>query len=413
MDIVRPRARRRWVRVAGLGAGALVAVALLTWGIRRWRDRAPEVDRGAVLVGTVEHSELRLEVSGPGTLVPEEIRWVSAPVAARVDRILVQPGAVVTAETVLLELVNPDAELAALDADREVADAGSRLATLQASLDGARLAQESTISVLESYLVMAKRRAQVDAEMAATGVVPELEAAEARDLRDQLASRLSFEKKRLVTMRRSESSQLEAQRAEVERLRALAEFRRRQLDALKLRAGVAGVVQELPLHVGQSVPAGAPCAKVVDPSRLKAVLRIPEGMARDLGRGLRAVVDTRSGKVEGEVVRVDPAATHGTVAVDIALSSLPKGARPDLTVDGVIELERTGAILHVARPSVGEAHGTVSLFKLVGDEAVRVQVQLGRASLRDIEIVSGLGAGDQIILSDMSRWDGVDRLRLR
>jgi RND family efflux transporter MFP subunit len=415
MDVPRPiKARPRTRRVVVIAAG-LAALLAVTLGLRWLSGRAPEIDQDALWIGTVERGELRLEVRGSGRLVPEEVRWASAPMAARVERVLVQPGAEVVADAILLELSNPDAELAVLDAEREVASAEAELARLGATLDTARLAQESTIAALGSDHAIADRRAQVDAEMAKEGVLSTLESAESADRATQLEGRVAFEKKRLSAMKRSDVAQLEAQRAEVERLRELAGFRRRQLEALQVRAGAAGVVQAVAVEVGQTVTVGAPLAKVVRPDRLKAELRIPETSAEDLAIGQPAVIDTRSGTVAGEVVRVDPAAKNGSVTVDVALTGpLPRAARPDLTVDGTIELAQTGEVLHVQRPAIGEARSTASIFKLTGDgEAVRVPVTFGRASTDRIEITAGLSEGDRVILSDMSRWDGHDRLRLK
>lgn len=414
MDVPRRITRRPRLRRVALVALAVVAVGGVTLGLRFLRGRAPAIDRDALWVGTVERGDLRLTVRGAGTLVPEEVRWAAAPMGARVERVLVQAGAEVTADTVLCELVNPDAELAVLDAERELATAQAELARLGASLDSVRLAQESTIATLDADRAIATRRAAIEDEMAKNGVSSSLESAESADRADQLAGRLSFEKRRLATMRRGDAAQLTAQRAEVERLRALAEFRRRQLAALQVKAGTVGVVQAIAVEAGQVVATGAPLAKVVRPDRLKAELRIPEDAAQDLRIGLPAVVDTRSGKVEGKVARVDPAAKNGAVIVDVAFAGpLPHGARPDLTVDGEVELAFAGDRLHVARPAIGEAHARASLWKLTRDgEAVRVPVTFGRASTDKIEIVSGLAAGDRVILSDMSRWDGHDRLRL-
>jgi RND family efflux transporter MFP subunit len=415
MDIARPiTARPRIRRIVLVGSAIAVAVAA-TIGLKIWRDRPPAIDRGTLWIGTVERSPLALEVRGQGRLVPEEVRWASAPIAARVEKVLVLPGAEVDADAVLIELSNPDAELAVLDAEREVASAEAELARLGASLDTARLAQESAISSLDADHAIAARRADIDKDMAEKGVMSELESAESSDRAVQLEGRLAFEKKRLSTMRRSDSAQVQAQRAEVERLRDLAAFRRRQLDALHVRAGAAGVVQQISVEVGQTVTVGAPLAKVVNPARLKAELRIPENTAQDLAIGLTALVDTRSGEVPGTVSRVDPAAVNGSVTVDVTFTApLPKGARPDLTVDGTIALAHTGDVLHLQRPAVGEAHATATLFKLTpGGDAVRVPVQFGRASVQEIEIVGGLAEGDTVILSDMSRWDGRDRLRVQ
>jgi len=408
----RPRRRRRRI-VTAIGVAAVVVVAG-TLVVEHLASGVPAIDRDELRIGTVARGPLDLEVDGPGTLVPEQIRWISAPMAGRVVRVLAEPGAEVHADTVLLELSNPDAELAALDADREVAAARVALTTLRAKLDGEVLAQRSTVSTLESDRTLADHRARIDAEMRTKGVVAELDAEESKARSEQLTSRVDFEQRRLRALHRSQAAQLQAQQDEITRLQAIADFRHRQLDDLRLRAGVDGVLQDLPLQVGQSVVAGAPCAKVVRPDRLKAVLRVPELAARDVAIGQHAIVDLRATKVEGTVARIDPAAVDGTVKVDVALAApLPRAARPELNVDGTIELERTGDVLHVPRPALGDAHGRSLVWKVVGDHAVRVPVTFGRASLRDIEVTSGLAAGDRIVLSDMSRWDGADRVDLR
>jgi HlyD family secretion protein len=412
MDIPRSRARPRMRRIVLVG-GVLAALAGVTVGIKWWRDRAPAVSRGELWVATVQRGPLTLEARGQGTLVPVELRWASAPVPARVDKVLVLQGAQVAADTVIVELSNPDTELAALNAERDVAAAEAELARLGATLDGTRLAQESTVAGLDSDVAMANRRGEIDANMAKKGVIPELESAESGDRAKQLAARLEFEKKRLGALRRGNAAQLEAQHAQVERLRALAAFQRKQLEALHVRAGQAGVVQQVAVEVGQTVAVGAPLAKIVVPDHLQARLHVPESSAADLAIGLQASVDTRNGVVRGEVSRIDPAAVNGSVTVDVKFTeALPKSLRPDQNVDGVIELARTGDVLHIARPAVGEARSTISLFVLRGGEAKRTTVKLGRASLKDIEIASGLAEGDQVVLSDMSRWDGHDRLSI-
>ena len=414
MDVPRIRAKPRFRRAVLIGGGFLIALGV-TFGLRWLGTRAPEVELASLWIGTVERGELTLEVRGQGTLVPVQIRWASSPLPARVDKVLVQPGAVVTADTVLLQLSNPDAELAAIEADRDVGLAEAELARLGATLDGTRLAQESTVSGLDADLAMAKKRAEIDAEMAKQGVIPNIETVESSGRAEQLDGRLAFEKKRLGALNRGNSAQLAAQRAQVDSLRALAAFRRRQLEQLTVRAGQTGVVQQVVVEVGQTVASGAPLAKIVDPADLKAQLRIPEASGADLALGLTAVIDTRGGAIRGEVIRIDPAAVNGTIGIDVAAREpWPKTARPDLTVDGVIQLAKTGEVLHVARPAIGEAHSTVTLFRLDGDgEAVRVPVRFGRAALKDIEVASGLKEGDRIILSDMSKWDGVDRLRVQ
>jgi HlyD family secretion protein len=412
MDVPRSGAKPR-TRRAVLVGGAILALAAVTFGVRWFANRAPVVSRSELWVGSVKRGPLTLEVRGTGTLVPVEFRWASAPIAARVDKVLVQPGAQVEPDTVLIELSNPDAELAALEADRDVAAAEAELARLGATLDGTRLAQESQVAGLEADVAMANRRSTIDTEMAKKGVIPDIESAESTDRATQLAGRKEFERKRLAALRRGNAAQLEAQRGQVERLRALAEFRRKQLGDLKVRAGQAGTVQQVAVEAGQAIAAGAPLAKVVVPDKLQARLRIPEASMQDVSPGLSAQIDTRNGVVKGEVVRIDPAAQNGTVIVDVKIvDPLPKASRVDQNIEGVIELARTGDVLYVARPTIGEAHTTTSVFKLSGGEAHRITVKFGRAALKDIEIASGLAAGDQIILSDVSRWDGINTLRI-
>ncbi|MEJ7599411.1 MAG: HlyD family efflux transporter periplasmic adaptor subunit [Kofleriaceae bacterium] len=412
MDVPRSRAKPR-MRRAVLVVGTLLALVGITFGIRWFSQRAPTVQRSELWVATVQRGTLTMEVRGSGTLIPIDFRWASAPVAARVDKVLVQQGAQVQPETILVELSNPEAELAALEADRDVAQAEAELARLAATLDGTRLAQESAVTSLNSDVVMAERRKTIDTTMAEKGVISELESAESKDRAGQLAQRREFERKRLAALRRGNSAQLEAQRSQVERLHALATFRRKQLEALHVRAGQAGVVQQVAVEIGQTVPAGAPLAKVINPQRLQARLRIPESETTDVSIGLKAKIDTRAGTLDGEVIRIDPAAENGSVEIDVRIQGeLPKSARTDQNVDGVIVLARTSEVLHVSRPAIGEAHATSALFVLRGDEARRVTVKFGRAALKEIEIASGLRVGDQVVLSDMSKWDGHDRLRI-
>jgi multidrug efflux pump subunit AcrA (membrane-fusion protein) len=406
------RARTRRVLIALAAAAAL---AMVTLTVRWLRHRAPVVARDQLWIAPVERGPLTLSVRGQGTLVPTEFRWASAPVAAKVERVRVLAGASVEADSVLFELSNPDTELAALVADRDVAQAEALVAQLTAQLDGARLAQESTVAGLKADTVTADRRKTIDHTMAEKGVIADLESLESADKANQLAARLGFEQRRLVTLQRGAAAQLAAQRGQLDQLRALAEFRHRQLAALTVRAGQAGVVQQIAVEVGQMVAAGAPLGRVIVPDHLKAQLRIAEASTQDLALGLHATIDTRTGApAAGEVTHIDPAAHEGVVTVDVALTgALPKAARVDQNVDGVIELARTGDVLHVARPAVGEAHQSVSLFVLGADgDAHRTTVVFGRAAQKDIEIASGLTAGDRVVLSDMSRWDGIDRLRI-
>jgi multidrug resistance efflux pump len=356
------------------------------------------------------------EVMGQGTLVPEEIRWLAAKTSARVEKVLIKPGTAVKADTVILELTNTDLQLAALEADRQLAQTEAELANLQATLNSQKLAQQSVVATIGSDLADARRRARADEELAKKGFLSELEQGQTQGRASELDGRLEFEKKRLVAQTQGIAAQVTAQRAQIERLRSIADFRRKEVDDLKLRGGVDGVLQELALQPGQAVAAGAVLAKVARPDRLKAEVRIPETQAKDVQIGLKATIDTRNGVVAGHVVRIDPAAQAGTVLVDVTLDGkLPAGARPDLNIEGTIEIERLQNVLFVGRPASGQPGSTVGLFKLDSDgsTAERASVMLGRSSVKSVEIVSGLKEGDRVILSDMSQWDQVDRIRLQ
>jgi len=413
MDVPRARAKPRMRRIVLIG-GAVIVAGVITYGLRYLAHRGPAVARSELWIGSVERSPLALGIQGQGTLAPIVFRWASAPTAARVDKVLVLPGAKVDADTVLVELSNPDAELAALNADRDAAQAEAELARLAAQLDGSTLAQESAVAGLDSDVVMAQRRSAMDTEMEKKGVIPRIEKDESVDRATQLEGRRDFEKKRLGALKRGNSAQLEAQRGQVDRLKALAEFHHKQLELLHVRAGQAGVVQQIAVEAGQTVAVGANLARVIAPDQLQAHLRIPETAMQDVAIGLHAKIDTRAGVVDGEVTRVDPAAQNGSVAVDIKLTSpLPPSARVDQNIDGTIELGGTQEVLHMPRPAIGEAHATASLFVLDHDgKAHRATVTFGRAALKDIEIASGLHAGDQVILSDTSQWQSTDVLRI-
>jgi HlyD family secretion protein len=418
VDIARPvvsPARRHARQLAYAAAAAMLVVG--SWmGLRRLRAAAPTVERAAVWVDTVQRGPMVREVAGQGTLVPEEVNWITAKNNARVEKVLAKPGAVVKPDTVLLALSNSDVELAALEAERQLAQAQAELVNLQASLSAQKLAQESVVATLHSDLGDARRRAQADEELAKKGFLSELERGQTRDRASELSGRVQFEEKRLRAQSQGIAAQVQAQRAQVERLRSIAEFRRKEVGALEVKAGVEGVLQELALQRGQSVTAGSVLAKVARPDHLKAEVRIPETQAKDLQIGQVASIDTRNGIVPGKVSRIDPAAQGGTVRVDVALEGpLPAGARPDLNVEGTITLERLTNILYVGRPAFGQPGAPVGLFRLDRDEAgaERVSVKLGRSSVKTVEIQSGLAEGDKVILSDMSQWDQVDRIRLR
>src|SRR5690606_3122503 len=350
------------------------------------------------------------QVRGTGTLVPEEIRWITAVTQGRVEEKLVEPGAQVDENTVLLRLSNPDVELQALEADRQLNSAELELVNLRASLETQRLSQEATVASVQAQYNEAMRQYEAQKELAERGLVAEHELARARDGAEETARRLEIEKQRLEVLSRAQAAQIQSQEEQIQRLRGIVRFRKQQIESMTVRAGAVGVVQELPLEVGMWANAGATLAKVVQPGRLKAVLRVPETQIRDVTLGQPASIDTRNGIIPGRVTRIDPAATTGTVGVDVALEGeLPPGARPDLSVDGVIEVERLDDVIYMGRPAYGQANSTIGIFKLEpgGNAAVRVNVRLGRSSVHAIEVVSGLQPGDVVILSDMSQYDQV------
>jgi multidrug efflux pump subunit AcrA (membrane-fusion protein) len=407
----KPR-RKPWVFAIG---GAL-ALILVTVGLGRLRPAAPSVDRASVWLDTVKRGPMVRQVKGAGTLVPEYIRWLTADTAGRVERIHVRPGAEVKADTLLMELSNPDVQLQMLEAERQLASAEAEYIQLRMTLETQRLAQEATVETLTAESSDAARRASANTALAQKDLIPALEARQQGEKAGELTRRLELERKKLTVVAASMKDQLAAQAGQVERLKAVARFRRTQVDSMKVVAGEDGVLQELPLELGQWVTPGVLLAKVVKPERLKAELRIAETQARDIVQGQKALVDTRNGVVEGTVARVAPAASQGTVRVEVSLpAQLPRGARPDLTVEGTVELERLANVLSVGRPAGAQPNGTMSLFRLMpgSDEAVRVPVQLGRGSVNAVEVLQGLAEGDQVVLSDMAAWDAVERVRLR
>ncbi len=414
MDIARePKPKGRRFLYIG---GAVLALVLATVAISRLRPAAPSVERGTLWMDTVRTGPMVREVRGPGTLVPEQVRWVSAVTAGRVERKLVQPGVRVTTSTILLELSNPDVQIQLLQAERQLTDAQAQVVSLKTTLETQRLTQSSLVAQIRTEHRDAIRRAAADSALAADDLISRGDYERSLDKATELVERLQLEQQRLTLYTENIHSQLEVQEAQVGRLRAVAEFQRNLVDAMIVRAGADGVLQELPLEVGQWATSGVTLAKVVQPEKLKAVLRIPETQAKDLGLGQVAAVDTRNGIAAGHVMRIDPASQNGTVTVDIALDgALPKGARPDLSVDGTIEIERLGEVTSMGRPAYGQANSAVGIFRMVPgtNEAERVRVDLGRSSVNRIEVVRGLKAGDVVILSDMSRWDAVERVRVR
>jgi len=416
LDIPRPsQARQKKIRRIAYGSVGLIGVLLITLGLSRLKPAAPTVERSTVWIDTVKRGPMTREVRGLGTLVPEEIRWIPAVTEGRVERRVIEPGAVVKADSVILELSNPDVELAALEAESQLRAAEASLTELRVRLESQRLDQEANAARVQADYHQAKLRAETDGELASQGLVAELNAKISKVAADELLNRTTIEKKRLDIGGESIRAQIAVQEAAVEQRRAFARLRRNQVDALRVRAGIAGVLQQIPVEIGQRVTPGTNLARVAQPDKLKAVIRINETQAKDVIPGQTASVDTRNGIVAGSVIRVDPAVQNGTVTVDISLAGpLPKGARPDLTVDGTIELERLADVLYVGRPAQGQAESLISLFRLQegSSEATRVKVKLGKSSVNTVEILEGLKIGDQVVLSDTSAWDAFDRIRL-
>jgi HlyD family secretion protein len=420
MDIARPdvaRARRR--RRLLYSAGSLAVLIVITLGLTRLKPAAPTVDRAQVWLDTVKRGEMLRQVRGNGTLVPEEIHWIPATTPGRIERIRVLPGAEVRADTILVELSNPEVEQAALDAEWQLRAAEAQYNRLKVQLESERLSQVAQAAQLNSEYMIAKVDAEADTKLEAEKLVDRLTALRSRTKAEQLAVRHELEQKRLTILEQNHQAQLAAQQAELERLRALLALKRKHLAELTVHAGIDGVLQRLgdqdQLQVGQQLAAGANIARVADPTKLKAEIRVVETQAKDIAHGQKAVIDTRNGTVPGRVIRIDPAVQNGTVTIDVALHGpLPKGARPDLTVEGVIELELLPNVLYVGRPVQGQSESTVGLFKLDpdGHDATRVPVKLGRSSVSSIEILEGLREGDRVILSDMSQWDAHNRVRL-
>ncbi len=416
MDIPRPNAakekRRRLILWA---SAAAVVVAGISIFLARLEPAAPTVERSLVWIDTVKQGPMIRQVRGLGTLVPVDIRWLAARTSGRVERIVLRPGAVVQADSLILELTNPDVEQAALNATLQLKAGEAELESLVAQVDRGLLEMEANAASVKSDFERARLQAEVNEELFKDGLVASVVLKQSKVSAEAAAARWEIEQKRLELARRTRNAQIAPKEAEVARYRAQAELSRRDADALHVRAGVAGVLQALPLEVGQQVAPGSNLARVADPTNLKAEIRIAETQAKDILIGQVASVDTRNGIVAGRVARIDPAVLNGTVLVDVALSGeLPKGARPDLSVDGTVELERLDNVVYVGRPAFGQERSTVGVFRLDADDSIatRTPVQFGRSSVNTIEIVNGLQPGDRVILSDMSNWDSTPRVRL-
>jgi HlyD family secretion protein len=416
MDVARPiNKRKRTITRTLYGIGGVTILAAITVGLSHLKPAAPSVSRATVWVDTVKRGPMLRQVRGLGTLVPEEIRWIPAATEGRVERILIKPGSLVTPDSVIVELSNPELENSASEADWLLKAAEADYTTLKVRLQSQLLDQKAAFATVEANARQAKLQAAADEELATHGLISDLALKLSKSRADELDTRQDLDRQRLGIAAESTEAELASQTARLEQLRAQAALRRNQVRQLRVRAGIEGVLQQLPVEVGQRLAPGATLAKVTVPGRLKAELKIAETQAKDILIGQPASIDTRNGLVKGSVSRIDPAVQAGTVTVDVALAgTLPKGARPDLSVEGTIELERLNEVLYVGRPAFGQEQGVVGLFRLTdeGKGAVRTQVKLGRSSVNTVEILEGLDAGDQVILSDTSAWDAFDRLRL-
>jgi HlyD family secretion protein len=418
MDIKRPpksKIKKR-IRTGMLIVVGLAAVGGITYALAKMKPAAPTLDRSTAVIDTVKRGPMVREVHGNGTLVPQVTRWIPAPAEGRVEKILVQAGVEVGAGSVIVELSNPQMEQQALDAEFQVKTAEAEAENLRVRLESDSMTQQSQIASINAEYRQAKLQLDSDEALAKQGLVADLPLNVSRVHVEDLANRLKVEQQRLAISGKSTKAQLNAQQSRVAQLRALAKLKSEQVDALKVRAGTNGILQQVSVQEGQQVTPGLNIARIADPASLKAELKIAETQIKDVKIGQKASIDTRNGVIEGQVARIDPAAREGTFTVDVIFNGpLPTSARVDLTVDGTVELERLSNVLYVGRPAFGQGQQTVGMFRLSADgqEATRTQVSLGRSSVSTIEVVSGLREGDQVIISDTSSMDQYNVIRLR
>ncbi|MGH9324707.1 MAG: efflux RND transporter periplasmic adaptor subunit [Vicinamibacteria bacterium] len=416
MDVKREgvaEARKRKQKILYVVGGAVFAV--LAFWVSRLEPAAPNVERSTVWMDRVIRGSMLRQVRGPGTLVPVEIRWLAARTEGRVDRIVVLPGTDVEPDTVILEMSNPELEQSLQDAQLQLRAAEARYEDLKVQLESQLLNQRAQAASVQADFRTAELQLEADKEIHTQGIIGDLALKLSEERAKEFAIRNQMEQERLAIASQSNEAQLMAEQSRVDQLRVLYQLRVSQVDALWVRPGIRGVLQQVPVAVGQQVTPGVNLARVAQPEHLKAELRIAETQAKDVEINQRASIDTRNGVVEGRVMRIDPAVQDGTVTVDVELvGELPRGARPDLSVDGTIEIERLENVLYVGRPAYGQAGTTVSLFRMLadGETAERVEVQLGKSSVNTIEVVAGLTEGDEVILSDTSAWDDYRKIRL-
>jgi len=417
MDIQRPsNASAKRIRRIIYAAIALVSITGVTYGVTRLRPAAPAVDKATIWTDEVKRGPMIRDVRGVGTLVPVDIRWIPARTDSRVDRIVLRPGAIVKPDSIILELSDPILQREKLDAEYQLKAAQADLASLKVQINSELLNQKSFAAEVRSDYEQAKLQHEVDEKLHAEGIGAEVTAKLSKVKVEQLAIRLKLEEDRTKNAEESAAARLQAQQSHVDQQRALYDLKRSELDSLHVRAGIEGVLQLVPVDVGQHVTPSTNLARVADPKHLKAEIKIPETQAKDITIGQPATVDTRNGILKGQVSRIDPSVQNGTVTVDVLFTGpLPNGARPDLSVDGTIELENLKDVLYVGRPVHGQSDSIIGLFKVVedGSEGLRVSVKLGKSSVNAVEILQGLKVGDRVILSDMSAWDAFDRVRVR
>jgi HlyD family secretion protein len=418
MDIARPELKKQ-KRRRQIIWGAIVALCLagVTMAVSRLKPAAPEVERSTVWTDTVKRGSMLRQVRGLGSLIPSQefIRQIPAETEATVVRIRMLPGSQVKPETILIEMSNPQVEQTAADANLQLKATEAEYQSLRVTLQSNLMNEKAAAATVNADFSQAKLQADTDKALYDLGVISGQAYKNSKSRADELTTRDNIENERLTIGQQAIESQLAQEQAKVDQIRALAQLKQKQLDDLKVRAGIEGVLVDLPLQVGQHVLPGTMLAKVVQPNHLIAELKIAETQARDVQIGQPSTIDTHNGTVSGSVMRIDPAVQNGTVTVDVNLTGdLPKGARPDLSVDGTIDLERLNDVLYVGRPAFGQENSTISLFKLDpdGKGAVRVPVKVGRASVNSIQVLEGLREGDTVILSDMSRNDNTDRIRL-
>ncbi len=416
MDVALPdrsKAKRR--RRLAVGAVVLAVVSMAGIAVVRLKPAAPPVDRASVWVDTVKRGRMLRDVRGQGTLVSEDLRWIPATTTGRVERILLRPGTQVAADSVILQLSNPSLEQELEDARLKLKAAESGLTSLRVQLEDEELQQRASAATIEADYKKAAMQADVNEQLSAQRLVSDLVLKQSKLDAEQLAVRNRIAQQQLAHAAESKSARLAERESQVDQARAFMMLKAREVDALRVRPGVDGILQIVPVDVGQQVMPGTNLARVVNPARLMAEVKVPETQARDVQVGQRATIDTHNGLVNGRVTRIDPSVQNGTVTVDVALDgALPAGSRPDLSVDGTIELERLDNVLYVGRPAFGDENTSTTLFRLQPDgNAVRVQVKFGRSSVNALEILSGIGEGDQVVLSDMSAWNEVDRVHIQ